>query len=343
MVLKIGPYVVESGLVLAPMAGVTDVPYRRVCRRMGAGLTVAEMAASDAHLRDSAMTQRRTRADADDPLPVVQLLGADPEEMARAAQIAQEGGARIVDINFGCPARMVCGKACGSAIMREPELARRIMRAVRQAVTLPVTVKMRTGWDDAHKNAADIARAAEQEGLAAVTVHGRTRAARFTGQSDALEIARVVRAVSIPVVANGDVLEPADVLALIEKTGAAGVMIGRGAYGNPWIFRRARALLAGDRDPGLPARSEAGGTVLEHFDAHVDYWVREEAKGGDDEQLERGRLAALRSFRKHARWYMTRFAREKDAHDERLMEIVVRTDSLEEARAGLLEFFLSHE
>ncbi|MGN1209819.1 MAG: tRNA dihydrouridine synthase DusB [Duodenibacillus sp.] len=341
MVLKIGPWAVESPLVLAPMAGVTDVPYRRICRRMGAGLTVAEMAASDAHLRESAMTQRRTRADADDPLPVVQLLGADPKEMARAAELAQQGGARIIDINFGCPARMVCGKACGSAIMRDPELARRIMHAVRQAVSVPVTVKMRIGWDEAHKNAVDLARAAQDEGLAAVTVHGRTRAARFTGRSDRGEIARVVRAVSIPVVANGDVAEPGDAVSTLEETGAAGVMIGRGAYGNPWIFRRARALLAGKADPGLPARSEVGRTVLEHFDAHMEYWVREEMRGETEELLERARLAAVRSFRKHARWYMTRFAREEDAADARLLEIVVRTDSSEQARAGLVEFFES--
>lgn len=326
--MQIGPYPLAGNLVLAPMAGVTDSPYRRICRSLGASLTVGEMAASGAHLLSTEETLRRYTCDADDPVPVVQILGSSPEEMARAAVLAEECGAKIVDINFGCPARVVCGKACGSALMREPELAEAIMCAVVAAVSVPVTVKMRSGWDDANKNALQLALAAQRAGCAAVTVHGRTRAQRFAGEVNRADIAAVVRELEIPVIANGDVQCPEDAVRMLEETGASGVMIGRGAYGNPWVFSRTSAVLAGHVDPGMPQRDAAAETVLEHFAAHMAYWSRQA-----DE------LSAVRSFRKHARWYMARFADKDDASDARLAAAVVQAGTPLQVRSVIEEFF----
>ena len=293
----IGPHLVAGGVVLAPMAGVTDAPFRSLCRAFGAGLTVGEMASSSAHLAASEMTRRRMTGDADDPLAAVQLLGADPAQMARAATAAVALGAKIVDINFGCPARVVCGKACGSALMREPALAGEIMRAVAHALEgtgVPMTVKMRTGWDETSKNAVGLALLAEQAGAAAVTVHGRTRAQRFTGGVNRADIAAVVRAVSIPVIANGDIDSPAAALAMIRETGAAGIMIGRAARGNPWLIARARAVLAGRDDPGEPDARERLAVVRRHLAQHMAYWM---AQGREERH-------AAASFRAHLRAYL---------------------------------------
>ncbi len=330
--MQIGSITIDGNLIVAPMAGVTDEPYRRICRDLGASLTVGEMAASDAHLRSTDMTMRRFRCDPDEPVPVVQILGADAQEMAQAARLAQDCGAKIVDINFGCPARVVCGKACGSALMREPEAAKRILEAVAQAATVPVTVKMRLGWDEKIKTAVEIARAAEDCGFAAVTVHGRTRAQRFSGTVDKEGIAEVVAALTIPVIANGDVAKPEDAFEMLRVTKAAGVMIGRGIYGNPWIFKRTKAMLETGIDPGEPTRCEAAETVLEHFDRHMAYWtgVLEEATATE---------AAVRSYRKHARWYMSRFARDEDPADVKALYTVVRSPDPVEVRAVLTEFF----
>lgn len=330
--MQIGSIHLEGNLVLAPMAGVTDLPYRRICRSHKAALTVGEMAASDAHLLTTEMTRRRFACDELESFPVVQILGADPGEMAQAAALAQECGAKIVDINFGCPARVVCGKACGSALMQTPDLAKEILKAVADAVSVPVTVKMRLGWDDNCRTAVEIALAAQECGFAAVTVHGRTRAQRFSGQVDRAGIAEVVRALDIPVIANGDVATPEEAREMLEATKASGVMIGRGAYGNPWIFERTAALLETGRDPGEPERRAAGETVLKHFDEHFAYWtqVLEE---------ETAVQSALRSFRKHARWYMSRFARRGDTADSDALYKVVRSSSPDEERELLTEFF----
>ncbi len=329
--MQIGSHILEGNLVLAPMAGVTDEAYRAVCRDLGAAMTVGEMAASDAHLLDTEKTRRRFRCDPNDPVPVVQILGSDPMQMAEAAALAQECGARIVDVNFGCPARVVCGKACGSALMREPELAGRILAEVAKAVSVEVTVKMRLGWDEDCRTAVEIARMAQDCGFAAVTVHGRTRAQRFSGVVDKDGIAQVVKALSIPIVANGDVTTPKEAQEMLEKTGAAGVMIGRGAYGNPWLFERTKAFLETRTDPGMPSRSQAGRTVLEHFARHMKLWTQ-------DGPLE-DEVSALRSFRKHARWYMERYAEEKNAEDAQALYKIVRTQSAQECARVMTEFF----
>lgn len=333
--MQIGPIELTGNtLVLAPMAGVTDPPYRGICLKTGADLAVGEMVASSDHLRDTAMSERRFAVSESESVPVVQILGSDPAVMARAAEHAQKCGAKIVDINFGCPARLVCGKACGSAIMRDEALAQKIMESVAQAVTVSVTVKMRLGWSDDSVNVMTVAKMAQDAGLSAVTVHGRTRAQRFNGQARYEEIAQVAAALSIPVIANGDINSPAKAQEVLKAAGCAGLMIGRASYGNPWIFARTRAVLNGLADPGDPARSEAGTLVLEHFDAHMQYWL---ADANCDE------LGALRGFRKHARWYMQRFARSEDAADEAQMKQMMTLDSADETRSGLEDFFTRGE
>lgn len=332
----IGPYRVAGAVVLAPMAGLSDAPFRRICLELGAGLVVGEMASSSAHLAATDMTQRRMTVDPDDPLPVVQLLGADPDEMARAAEAAAGFGAKVIDINFGCPARVVCGKACGSAIMREPELAQAIMRSVVGAVAsggVPVTVKMRSGWDEASKNAVELAQMAEDAGVSALTVHGRTRAQRFTGAVNPKDIAAVVRAVSIPVVANGDIASPEGARRMIDATGAAGVMIGRAARGNPWLLGRAREVLAGRADPGAPTIDERRRVVLKHLERHLRYWMRE----GKAERY------ALQSFRTHLRAYLQEpfeaLEKERRAQAAQLLAQLVRDESAEALRENLEQFF----
>ncbi len=290
--MRIGHYDLPGLAILAPMAGVTDVPYRRICLRHGASLAVGEMVASSEHLRGTQMSVRRFACDPTDPHPVVQLLGADPVAMASAAEHAQSCGAAIVDINFGCPARVVCGKACGSAIMQNEALAQRIMHEVVSAVTVPVTVKMRTGWSEQGMNAVTIAKMAQDTGLSAVTVHGRTRAQRFTGAADYAAIAKVVQAVQIPVIANGDIDTPLKAMSVLRETGAAGVMIGRAAYGNPWIFERLQEVLSGCPDPGEPSDTQVLQTLLAHMHEHFDYW-------GES-------LGSVRMMRKHVRWYLSR-------------------------------------
>jgi tRNA-dihydrouridine synthase B len=213
--------------------------------------------------------------------------------MAEAARYAQDAGFAVVDINFGCPARKVCGMACGSAIMGNEPLAREILEAVAGAVDIPVTVKMRTGWDGSHRNAIEIAKAAEGAGFAAVTIHGRTREDLFRGKAEYRTIARAVRELSIPVVANGDIDGPQKAVQVLKQTSAAGVMIGRAACGNPWLLGRIGTVLLGGADPGEPDRKTAGRTVLRHLRYHLEYW-------GEG-------LSAVRTFRKHAGWYLARF------------------------------------
>ncbi|MCF0253005.1 MAG: tRNA dihydrouridine synthase DusB, partial [Duodenibacillus sp.] len=290
--MRIGDRELPSPVLLAPMAGVTDPPFRRLCLAMGAGAAVGEMVACAPGLRDTELSRRRFAAEGE-PFPVVQLLGAEPAAMADAARYAAERGAACVDINFGCPARTVCGKACGAAVMADPRLAAAVMQAVREAVEVPVTVKMRLGWDEAHVNAPEIAAAAESLGLAAVTVHGRTRSQRFGGKAGYEVIQSVANALRIPVIANGDVDSPDKAIAVLAFTGAAGVMVGRAAYGNPWIFRDISRALRGER-PLAPDPAARLADVAAHLDAHLAYW------GGGER--------AVRSFRKHLRWYALREA-----------------------------------
>lgn len=327
--MQIGPYQLAGNLVLAPMAGVTDAAFRVICLRHGAAYAVGEMAASGSHLLHTEMTRRRYTCDPRERLAVVQILGADPAEMANAAALAQECGAAMVDVNFGCPARVVCGKACGSAVMRDPKLAGDILRAVASAVTIPVSVKMRTGWDEDMKTSVEIAKMAQDAGFCLVTVHGRTRAQRFTGTVNRIDIAEVVRAVQIPVIANGDVTTPGEALEMMRQTQAAGVMIGRGACGNPWLFSRAQALIDGKPDPGAPTARNVHETLEAHLAALFD--------GENLEELGRER-ALVRTFRKHLRHYLEGFCLHEEALSAKLGRML-RMETREALSGAVTEFF----
>lgn len=289
----IGPHRIDPPLVLSPMAGVTDRPFRVLCRRLGAGLAVAEMAHSDPKLRET--EKSRTRRDhVGEPGPIaVQLAGSNPQLLAEAALWNIGEGAEIIDINMGCPAKKVCGAAAGSALLRDEQLVARILETVVSAVgsiypAVPVTLKFRTGYSRSARNALNIARIAESSGIAAIALHGRTREDHYEGSAEYDTIAEVKQAVRIPVFANGDVTTPDKARAVLKHTRADGLFIGRAAQGNPWIFREITEALRGNVPVPPPSRAEVRAVLLEHIDAlHVLY----------------GELRGVRVARKHIQWY----------------------------------------
>jgi tRNA-dihydrouridine synthase B len=270
------------------MAGVSDRPFRQLCRRLGAGLAVSEMVGADPRLWDSRKTRLR-RDQAGETAPrAVQILGADPRAMAEAARFNVEHGAQIIDINMGCPAKKVCGALAGAALLRDEALVGRILEAVVGAVSVPITLKIRTGWDLTHRNGPAIARIAEQAGIQALTVHGRTRACGYSGPVDYASIRAIKQTVNIPVIANGDIDRPEKARWVLNFTGADAVMIGRGAQGRPWIFRDVAHFLAtGERLPP-PTPAEIGGWVADHLDSLYAFY---------------GPTAGVRIARKHLAWY----------------------------------------
>jgi tRNA-dihydrouridine synthase B len=285
--MKIGPYELAAPLALAPMAGVTDQPFRQLCRRMGAGVAASEMVTCDVRLWNTSKSRLRLDHRGEPAPRIVQIAGFDPAMMADAAQQNVERGAQIVDINFGCPAKKVCNRAAGSALMRDETLVRKILKAVVAAAGVPVTLKMRTGWDHANRNAVAIARIAEAEGVAALAVHGRTRADFFAGQAEYETAAAVKRSVGLPVFVNGDIDCAAKALKALEQSGADGVMIGRAAQGRPWIFREVRSALAGSIATP-PALAEVRAIMLSHLEALYSFY---------------GESHGVRVARKHLGWY----------------------------------------
>jgi tRNA-dihydrouridine synthase B len=286
--MHIGARALANNLVVAPMAGVTDRPFRQLCKRFGAGLAVSEMISANTQLYASTKTRRRTDHAGETEPVSVQIAGSDPAMMAEAARINVDRGAQIIDINMGCPAKKVCNKVAGSALLRDEPLVGRILDAVVGAVDVPVTLKFRTGWSPESRNAVRVARIAEHAGVQALALHGRTRACGFSGRAEYETIATVKRAVSIPVIANGDIATPDAARDVLARTGADGVMIGRAAQGRPWIFREiAHFLATGERLPA-PLVSEIREVLLAHLaDLHGFY----------------GRDAGVRVARKHIAWY----------------------------------------
>ena len=265
--MQIGTVKIDGRLVLAPMAGVTDLAFRRICREHGAALTVTEMVSTKALCYQDKKTPRLLELAPDEHPAAAQIFGHDPETMAEGAKIALEkSGCDIIDINMGCPAPKIVGNGDGSALMRDLPLASRVIEAVVQAVDVPVTIKFRKGWDEKSVNCVEFARMAEQSGAAAIAVHGRTRAQQYSGTADWDAIRDVKQAVGIPVIANGDVAEPEDAVRILAHTGADGVMIGRGALGDPWIFERANALMETGVCPPLPPFAERIDTAVRQIE-----------------------------------------------------------------------------
>ncbi|MDV7338607.1 tRNA dihydrouridine synthase DusB [Terasakiella sp. A23] len=286
--MQIGPITLESPVILAPMSGVTDMPFRKLVKKFGAGLVVSEMIASKEMLRASEKTKKMSTPCEDESPMAVQLAGTEPDVMAEAARMNEARGADIIDINMGCPVKKVVKSFAGSALMRNEKLAGEIMKAVKDAVSIPVTVKMRLGWDDESRNAVTLAKMAEDTGLSCVTIHGRTRDQMYGGHADWNAIAPIKQAVSIPVIGNGDILNIEDVDTMIAQSGVDGVMVGRGAYGRPWFLKEVMQYLkSGERiDP--PSMEEQRDVVLEHYDAMLAHY---------------GEHVGVRHARKHLSWY----------------------------------------
>lgn len=287
--MKIGQYQLPNPVLLAPMAGVTDLPFRRLCRRLGAGLVVSEMLISDSRLWKTRKSMQRLDHTGEPEPRSVQIAGGDPEMMAEAARLTVANGAQIVDINMGCPAKKVCKKLAGSALLKDEALVESILTAVVNAVDVPVTLKMRTGWDTNNRNGITIARIAEEAGIQSLAVHGRTRACAYKGEVEYDTIAAIKENISIPVVANGDITTPQKAKEVLDHTGADGIMIGRSAQGNPWIFREIAHYLASGEQLPPPSLGEVKQVMMEHLSSLHDFY---------------GDYLGIRIARKHLGWYV---------------------------------------
>src|SRR6185312_11531982 len=308
--LKIVPIHLKNNLIVAPMAGVTDRPFRSLCKRMSAGMAVSEMVASNSLLWGSEKTIRRGNHEGEVEPKVIQIAGADPEMMAEAARYNVDNGASIIDINMGCPAKKVCNVYAGSALLQDEPLVARILASVVAAVDVPVTLKIRTGWNRDNRNGVRIAEIAEDSGVAALAVHGRTRADLYEGEAEYDTIAAIKQAVSIPVFANGDVDTPQKARAVLEYTRCDGLLIGRAAQGRPWIFREVAHYLATGHLLAAPGADEVCEILCGHLEALYEFY---------------GEVAGVRIARKHLGWY----AKDR-AENSAFRAIVNRADAAHE-------------
>jgi tRNA-dihydrouridine synthase B len=322
--MQIGPYKLRSPFLLAPMAGVADAPFRRVCRHFGAALTSSEMTTADISLWHTSKSRHRLDMDMDVEPRVVQIAGSCPQQLAQAAVLCVQRGAQIIDINMGCPAKKVCKKLAGSALLQDEELVGRILDAVVSAVSVPVTLKMRTGWDPQHRNGVAVARIAESSGVQALHVHGRTRACRYKGEAEYQTIAQIKSAVAIPVIANGDIITPEKSLEVLRISSADGLMIGRGALGRPWFFRELEHYWrTGDKLAPLE-KNKVRDTMLGHLDDLYRFY---------------GESTGVRVARKHLGWYCAGLRKSGEFRSR-----VVRVESAsEQIRLTRLYFSLAAE
>ena len=319
--MQIGPYQLRNNVFVAPMAGVTDRPFRQLCKEMGAGYAVSEMAASNPRLWATDKSTRRINHDGEMEPKAVQIAGADPQLLAEAARFNVGRGAQIIDINMGCQVKKVCNRWCGSALLRDEPLVAALLQAVVSAVDVPVTLKFRTGWDRDHKNALTIERIAEDSGIAMLTLHGRTRADGYKGDAEYDTIAAVKAAVSIPVVANGDIDNPQKAAHVLHYTGADAVMIGRAAQGRPWIFREIDHYLRTGTVLAAPTISEVRERMAQHLRAHYAFY---------------GGYLGVRTARKHIAWYV------RDLHEGELFrQQMNRIDDCATQLAAVDTFFES--
>jgi len=317
--MQIGPYKLSSPFVLAPMAGVTDTPFRKLCRQFGAGMTTSEMTTADTSLWQTAKSRHRLDLDLDAEPVAVQIAGSEPDQLATAARACVERGAQIIDINMGCPAKKVCKRLAGSALLRDEKLVEDILATVVTAVDVPVTLKIRTGWDPENRNGVEIARIAEQCGIQALAIHGRTRTCRYRGHAEYDTIARIKETLSIPVIANGDITSVEKSLEVLRLTHADGLMIGRGAQGRPWIFQELMNGLQ-NRSVITPlAKIQLRDIMLGHLeDMHRFY----------------GESTGIRVARKHLTWYCQSLVNADEFRYE-----VVRVRSAEEQLRLTREYF----
>ncbi len=319
--MQIGSYQLRNNIFVAPMAGVTDRPFRQLCKELGAGYAVSEMAASNPKLWETEKSSRRTNHEGEMEPKAVQIAGADPQMLAECAKFNVDKGAQIIDINMGCPVKKVCNAWCGSALLQDEKLVGQILDAVVAAVDVPVTLKFRTGWDRQHKNALQIARIAESAGIAMLTLHGRTRADGYKGAAEYDTIAAVKAQAKIPVVANGDITTPEKAKFVLEYTGADAIMVGRAAQGRPWIFREIEYFLQTGQHLPPPLVSEVRALLERHLREHYAFY---------------GEFMGVRTARKHIGWYV-----EDLVDGEEFRQSMNKIESCEEQLAAVNSFFES--